>query len=193
MMSNKAHHYQDLINIFNECFALTHNTRLVKGGDEPLYLPANENQPYHAIYFARGFFSSALHECAHWFIAGEKRRLQEDYGYWYVPDGRNAKQQEHFQLVEAKPQAIEWILSIAAGYRFVLSIDNLNGEEFNSIEFKNRIYKQVINFYQKGLPPRAELFRKRLSCFYETDEDVSKLLTEPRPLGLGSVRSPINK
>jgi elongation factor P hydroxylase len=176
MTSNKAHHYQDLINIFNECFALTHNTRLVKGGDEPLYLPANEKQPYHAIFFARGFFSSALHECAHWFIAGEKRRLQEDYGYWYLPDGRSAKQQESFQLAEVKPQAIEWILSIAAGYRFVLSVDNLSGEESDSTEFKKLLYQQATHYFQTGLPPREELFRKRLSSFYRTDNEYSQAL-----------------
>jgi len=64
------HCYQDLIKLFNQCFAESHNTRLEKGGDEPIYLPADASRSYHVIYFAHGFFSSALHECAHWLIAG---------------------------------------------------------------------------------------------------------------------------
>lgn len=159
------HHYQDLIHIFNRCFESTHNTRLVRGGDEPIYLPANEEQPYHAIYFAHGYFSSALHECAHWLIAGEERRKLIDYGYWYEPDGRNAAQQALFQHVEIKPQALEWLLSIAAGYRFQLSVDNLNGEVSDTREFKQAIRNQVL-VYLKDMPPRAALFYNALRRFY---------------------------
>jgi elongation factor P hydroxylase len=163
-----VHRYHDLITIFNDCFEATHHTRLVKGEDEPIYLPANPSQPYHAIYFAHGFFSSALHECAHWLIAGEPRRNQIDYGYWYVPDGRTAEQQMVFQQVEVKPQALEWILSVAAGYRFQFSIDNLNGEEQDSSEFKRAIYEQVLRYCERGLSPRATQFRDALCRFYGT-------------------------
>ena len=101
------HAYQDLIVLFNECFSSDFNTRLVKGGEEPIYLPADEERSYHALFFAHGFFSSALHECSHWLIAGEQRRQLVDFGYWYEPDGRNAEQQALFQKVEVKPQALE--------------------------------------------------------------------------------------
>ena len=50
-------------------------------------IPANDEVPYNAIYFARGFYSSALHEIAHWLVAGKERRKLEDFGYWYEPDG----------------------------------------------------------------------------------------------------------
>ena len=60
------HKLEDIIAIFNQCFEEEYNTRLVKGGEEPIYLPANDEVPYNAIYFARGFYSSALHEIAHW-------------------------------------------------------------------------------------------------------------------------------
>ena len=63
------HKLEDIIAIFNQCFEGEYNTRLVKGGDEPIYIPANDEVPYHAIYFARGFYSSALHEIAHWLVA----------------------------------------------------------------------------------------------------------------------------
>ena len=166
------HQYQDLITIFNACFAEKYNTRLVKGGDEPIYLPANEQVPYHAIYFAHGFFASALHESAHWLIAGEERRQLEDFGYWYVPDGRTAEQQKVFQSVEVKPQAMEWILSKAAGFRFRLSIDNLNGEESDYTAFKMAVYEQVKTYCEKGLPKRASIFHDALCEFY----GISKLL-----------------
>lgn len=163
------HQYQDLITVFNDCFAKTYNTVLVKGEDEPLYLPADENRPYHTLFFAHGFFSSALHECAHWLIAGEARRRQIDFGYWYEPDGRNAEQQKHFERVEVKPQALEWILSVATGYHFRVSLDNLNGIESNPNGFKEAIYQQVLIYCDKGLPERATLFRNALCQFYKTN------------------------
>lgn len=163
---SQVHQYQDLIKIFNDCFATQYNTRLVKGGDEPLYLPADENRPYHAIFFAHGFFSSALHECSHWLIAGAERRKQIDFGYWYAPDGRTAEQQALFQLVEVKPQALECILSEASGHPFRVSIDNLDGAESDTDSFKAAVYQQVKKYNEQGLPKRAECFRSALSRFY---------------------------
>lgn len=161
------HQYQDLITIFDDCFASTYNTRLVKGDDEPVYLPAEGDRSYNAIFFAHGFFSSALHECSHWLIAGEERRKLIDFGYWYMPDGRTAEQQALFQQVEVKPQAMEWILSMATGHKFRVSIDNLNGAESDTVAFKRAIYLQVMEYCQKGLPQRAHQFRTALSAFYK--------------------------
>lgn len=160
------HHYHDLITLFNGCFETTYNTRLVCGNDEPIYLPANEHCSYHSVVFAHGFFSSALHECAHWFIAGEARRLQVDYGYWYVPDGRTVEQQALFQQVEVKPQALEWMLSNAANVKFQFSIDNLSGEATDSEPFKLAVQAQVEQYTKHGLPERAALFYKTLNQFY---------------------------
>jgi len=160
------HFYQDLIQLFNTCFESTHHTQLVCGDDEPIYLPADDVRSHHTIVFAHGFFSSALHECAHWLIAGDERRKQVDYGYWYVPDGRTAEQQAQFQQVEVKPQAIEWMLSMAAGYKFQFSIDNLNGVETDSEPFKQAVQQQVLLYTQQGLPARAALFHKAISDFY---------------------------
>ena len=160
------HDYQDLITIFNQCFASQYNTRLVKGDEEPIYLPADEERSYHAIFFAHGFFSSALHECSHWLIAGEERRKLVDFGYWYLPDGRNEEQQALFQHVEVKPQAIEWILSRATGHKFRVSVDNLNGAESDTETFKQAVYSQVSHYCLKGLPQRAEQFRRSLCSFY---------------------------
>jgi len=57
-----SHHYEDLITIFNELFRDSENTILLKGDDEPIYLPADQDNPHHRIVFAHGFFQSGLHE-----------------------------------------------------------------------------------------------------------------------------------
>jgi elongation factor P hydroxylase len=168
------HEYQDLITIFNSCFLEKYNTLLVKGVDEPLYLPADESRLHNTLIFAHGFFASALHECSHWLIAGENRRKLVDFGYWYVPDGRTPSEQELFQSVEVKPQAMEWILSKAAGYRFRVSIDNLNGSESDTASFKQAVYQQVQTYCEKGLSARAELFRHTLCQFYQTSFNLNK-------------------
>ncbi len=161
------HQYQDLITLFNGCFLDSYNTQLVKGEDEPLYLPADEHRAHNTIFFAHGFFASALHECAHWLIAGEERRKLVDFGYWYAPDGRTEKEQELFQSVEVKPQAMEWVLSVAANFRFRVSIDNLNGKESDTESFKRAIYEQVRVYCEKGLPKRALAFYNALCQFYK--------------------------
>ena len=161
------HNAEDLIRIFNQCFADTYQTKLVMGDDEPLYLPAENGCDYHQVIFAHGFFSSALHECAHWLIAGDARRKIVDYGYWYIPDGRNAEQQELFQQVEIKPQALEWILSLAANYKFQFSIDNLHGEVAGVELFKHNVEQQRLYYEKNGLPARAEIFKKAIKEFYQ--------------------------
>ena len=67
---------EDIIDIFNQTFYRTHNTKLVSGDDEPLYLPASEKCNYHQIIFAHGYFASALHEIAHWLVAGETQAIK---------------------------------------------------------------------------------------------------------------------
>ncbi|MBL4826679.1 MAG: elongation factor P hydroxylase [Spongiibacteraceae bacterium] len=160
------HRSADLISVFNRLFSVHFNTRLVRGSNEPIYLPANSITQYHQIIFAHGYFSSALHEIAHWCVAGEKRRQQEDYGYWYMPDGRNAQQQSEFEQVEVKPQALEWIFSFSCAKKFSVSVDNLNGEQTNSRLFKAAVYKQVLHYCEQGLPERADLFYRGLCQFY---------------------------
>ncbi len=148
-----------LMSLFDETFYATYNTRLIKGEDEPVYLPAGATAcDFHQIVFAHGYFSSALHEIAHWCIAGEKRRLLEDYGYWYCPDGRDATQQAEFEHVEVKPQALEWAMTIAAGRRFQVSTDNLNGAEPDRTGFTRRVRAQLQHYIEQGFPHRARCF-----------------------------------
>lgn len=160
------HLVDDIIQIFNHCFQQDYQTILVRGGDEPLYVPANEKQPYHQVIFARGFFSSALHEIAHWLIAGPERRLLEDYGYWYIPDGRNAQQQTAFEKVEIKPQALEWILADCCQYPFQLSVDNLNGPPMDIQAFREAILDEKQRMLGNGLSKRATTLCHALKSHY---------------------------
>ena len=48
-LMNSTHKYEQLIEIFDGCFAEDFNTRLIKGDDEPIYLPADDDVPYNRI------------------------------------------------------------------------------------------------------------------------------------------------
>lgn len=162
------HHYQDLIQLFYDTFYSEYNTRLIKGGEEPVYIPANECCSYHQVIFARGYYASAFHEVSHWCQAGEARRLLEDFGYWYIPDGRNEQQQKKFEQVEIIPQAIEWAFNVAAQKKFHVSSDNLDGFQADTNGFKRKVFQQVKIFLEKGFPTRANQFIVALAHFYNT-------------------------
>lgn len=161
------HQYIDLIRIFNHCFEDSHNTVLVAGEDEPIYLPAEGEQNKHRIIFAHGFFTSALHEIAHWCVAGPERRQLEDYGYWYAPDGRDAQQQEAFEAVEVRPQAYEWILSQSCGLAFNVSADNLSGIEIDRLAFQHKVHDEVAKVLSQGLNARMAQLSRALRHFYQ--------------------------
>lgn len=162
-----SRHYSTLIELFHHCFYHDYRTELVAGDDEPLYQPAQHVGDSHKIIFAHGFFASALHEIAHWCIAGEQRRKLEDYGYWYEPDGRTAEQQAQFEKVERKPQALEWLFSRCAGVPFQVSVDNLGGIEVDRAAFTRAVHSQLCDYLANGLPPRAERFAKALAQHYQ--------------------------
>lgn len=166
------HSYSDLIRIFDALFAVTESTVLRAGGDEPLYKPSEGDQHPAAIIFAHGYFSSALHEIAHWCIAGSYRRTLVDYGYWYEPDGRSEEKQLAFARVEVKPQALEWVFSIASGCTFNFSADNLaiGGSVVDESwrRFQQDVLEAARCYAAKGLPPRAEILAVALAQFYGT-------------------------
>lgn len=131
-----------LIALFNTLFA-NQEVILVRGTGEPEYFPAKDNQPAR-IEFAHGFFQSALHELSHFFIAGEQRRQLSDFGYWYAPDGRTAAQQQAFERVEIKPQALECLFSLACGRNFRVSQDNLFADfDTSGSTFAHDVYQQA--------------------------------------------------
>ena len=143
---------EQICETFNGCFAQTH-TKLVGGASEPLYEPGEREA---RLYFREDYASSALHEIAHWCIAGADRRQQPDYGYWYR-EKRDIKQQRTFENVEVKPQALEWIFSVAAGVGFRVSRDNFDESTLDMNEFSAEVHAAVIALLD-GLPPRGERF-----------------------------------
>ena len=131
-----------LIDLFNTLFS-AQNVRLVRGESEPEYFPATETAPAR-IEFAHGFFQSALHEISHWSLAGKHRRTLPDFGYWYAPDGRTEAQQQAFEQVEIKPQAIECLLSLMCGRNFRVSQDNLHADfDTSQSTFEKDVYNQA--------------------------------------------------
>lgn len=163
----EQHLYQDLIHLFNQLFEHTEQTILLAGGNEPLYLPKDEHSQLNRIIFTKDYYASALHEIAHWCIAGQERRQLIDYGYWYQPDRNSADAQDVFEQAEAKPQALEWIFSQAAGFKFLISADNLARNNEASEHFKQMIYQHARQFLEKKLPKRAALFTECLLDFYQ--------------------------
>ncbi len=162
-----SHQNSDLITVFNDTFLHSLNTELVQGGDEPIYLPADAEHAHHRIIFARGYYASALHEIGHWLIAGPERRLLEDFGYWYQPDGRSAEVQAEFEKVEIAPQALEWIIAASCGFHFRVSCDNLSGDcQPDRVGFTAKVREKVFERLQQGLPERTQLLSDRLREFY---------------------------
>lgn len=160
-----VHDCRDLIRIFDHLFLDRYQTCLVGGAEEPLYLPASHGQPA-CILFRSDFYASALHEVAHWCIAGAARRRLQDYGYWYAPEGRSEERQSEFQSVEVAPQALEWIFADAAGYRFHASLDNPGNLTGAHAAFEDALRRERCRRSRVGLPPRARLFRQALEQFY---------------------------
>lgn len=164
----RGHHCADLELVFAECFRARWGTKLEGGATEPLYLPGSGDAPHRLCYRA-DYFASALHETAHWCIAGPARRLRIDFGYWYRPDGRDAAGQRAFEAVEARPQALEWIFSVAAGYCFRPSADNLRGSGAGG-DFGARVAAELERLLHRGPPPRARLFADALRDLYGTPD-----------------------
>ena len=132
-----------------------YGTRLIGGFPEPYYKAAEAGTPAE-LQFTRDYERSALHELGHWCIAGKQRRLMNDYGYWYVPDGRSDEQQRLFYVVESKPQAVEKHFCTALGVSFEVSADNLGNYSQPDIdEFSHRVNEQYRIYQANGFPPRA--------------------------------------
>jgi elongation factor P hydroxylase len=154
----------DFTTLINEHYLKAYHTVLLGGFAEPFYLPAQHNQPAQ-IQFTHDYFRSALHELAHWSVAGEERRKQPDYGYWYAPDGRSQQQQELFFSCEIVPQAFEWALSLVCGIKFDVSVDNLNNSTSGAVEFKNAVREKLEFYLVNGFPARIEAM---LSLIYQS-------------------------
>jgi len=149
----------EIIEVFEASFRAT---RLRGGYEEPFYSPASETQPA-TIRFKEDFAASALHEVAHWCIAGRHRRMLPDFGYWYEPE-RDGETQTRFETVEAPPQALEWIFSVAAARSFRVSFDNFDLPADRRDAFRRRVHRTVRDRLAAGLPVRAQTFADALAA-----------------------------
>lgn len=68
-----------------------------------------------------------------------------------------------------KPQALEWLFCVAAGFPFNVSCDNLEGDfEPDRIVFQRRVHAQVMEYLEKGIPERPARLIEALQNYYHT-------------------------
>lgn len=157
-----------IVNLFHRTFSREEYVRLQGGFPEPIYLASTGLFPAE-IRFTHDYLNSCFHEIAHWCIAGKERRLQDDYGYWYLPDGRDGMGQQAFFKVESGPQALEWAFATASCEPFRPSCDNLSGEVTGEAEFSCALQGRLADFLQTGFPPRAQKFIHTLMAHFQPE------------------------
>jgi elongation factor P hydroxylase len=175
---------QQISVIFHDKFAISHEVRLRGGGKEPLYLPASRENSHNLLIFKNNYVESALHEIAHWCIAGRERLKLEDWGYWYQPEGRSNEQQMRFMAVESRNQAVEWALCTAAGVRFRPSLDNPGWMDCEGRvqEFHNQIVSHLRGYLVHGLPERAGILYRAFQERRGLRHDFSAAMFSPEDL-----------
>lgn len=141
--------------ILNKQYLHRYGTILTGEHKEPFYR-APSNGRAAEIQFKRDYIRSAMHELAHWCLAGKERRLLDDFGYWYLEDGRTQTQQEAFFKVEVRPQAIEWAFATVCGAPFEVSVDNLENHVSGSLKFQDMVHQQISEYLNSGYPRRAQ-------------------------------------
>jgi len=151
----------DLQKHVNQNFLSEFNTKILGGFSEPFYKAATSNDQAE-IQFTRNYTRSALHELSHWLVAGDERRTQDDFGYWYLPDGRNQEEQNRFYQCEIKPQAIERALCEALEIEFEVSADNLDNSVSGTKKFCSDVQIQFEKYKKLGFPKRAAKLIKLL-------------------------------
>ncbi len=163
--------------VFATCFRGTHGTLMLGGNDEPVYQPGSPS----LILYRSDYVASALHEVAHWCIAGAERRRQVDYGYWYE-SRRGASLQARFESAECRPQALEWVLSLAAAQPFRVSIDNDDTLIASShTRFRRSVQVAARELLALGLPLRAARFARALERAFGGALPTDRLLARELP------------
>jgi elongation factor P hydroxylase len=146
---------------------------MIGGAEEPLYLPGQTGQ-FAQLFYREDFVASALHEAAHWCIAGAQRRRQVDFGYAYEPPPRTGVAQSKFFAAELKTQALEWRFAEAAGLDFKASADNLAlevgkevGKDVSMDAFTDKLVRaqsSVEDWLTRTPGTRAQLFCQALQA-----------------------------
>ncbi len=152
----------DVVDVFARCFWESHATQLIGGAAEPLYQPAQRAGEPHLLFYRENFAASALHETAHWCVAGSTRRTQVDFGYVYNEPPRSARAQAAFFAAELKVQALEQVFCEAGGLVFVPSADQI-GVNLNEFRQQLETYdSEVRGWMQNSCDRRAQQFEQAL-------------------------------
>ncbi len=142
---------------FNRGLGRRYQVRLMGGAPEPIYEARPEGTSI--IRYRADYPASALHELAHWCIAGAGRRRLDDYGYWYRPPPRTAAEQAAFLRVEVPVQALEAELAEACGLPFQVSVDDVSNSEGRvTLERALATYREA----RHPLPPRGRVLAEAL-------------------------------
>ncbi|MEM9621133.1 MAG: elongation factor P hydroxylase [Pseudomonadota bacterium] len=147
--------------LFNQCFAQSHDTILRGGAQEPLYLPGNANEPAQ-LWYREDFAASALHEIAHWCVAGGARRRLVDFGYVYSPPPRSPQAQAAFFASELKVQTLEMLFAQTAGVPFTASADNLQADVRGFTKQIHQARNTVAHWMRVSRDQRAAQFHQIL-------------------------------
>ncbi len=164
----------DIRAIFNRLFAARYRISMQGGADEPLYLPPAEGRSG-TIMHTRDFTASALHEAAHWCLAGARRRRLADYGYPYLPPPRPRPAQAQFFRSERRVQALEALFAEAAGQAFCVSLDDFSIGEARRQVFERMVAMEIRCWRANGLPPRAARLYHALLAVRDGQTSVHEL------------------
>lgn len=166
------HRAADLEALFSQCFERVFATRLQGGAEEPLYRAAGAGGRA-TILYTRDYFRSALHEIAHWCVAGPARRRKDDYGYWYAPEGRDAAAQREFERVETLPQAWELVFCAACCQRFRVSADNLDNMPTDLAGFEDAVLARAHRLLHSTSSSRGLQWGRALAAHYRGSAELS--------------------
>lgn len=157
---------EEICALFHQEFFAEYQTVLMGGFSEPFY-KAPHGGSSAEIRFTNDYIRSAFHEVAHWCVAGKKRLQEDDFGYWYAPDGRSNEEQALFYQVEVLPQAYECAFCCACGLPFDVSLDNLRGNVDGVAVFKNAVGAKVMALWEEhSFPLRVQRWIDILTHHY---------------------------
>jgi hypothetical protein len=143
------------------------------GAPEPFYQAPKDSSPA-ILFFRDDHIRSLFHELAHFCLAGEARRLLDDFGYWYEPCGRTTDQQIQFESVEARPQGLEKLFCEIWDIPFAPSLDDFSGRP-PSQQFLEKLQNGYIEM-KENPPSTAKRIIEGMHHFTDTDLATRHLL-----------------
>lgn len=156
--------HQALARVFNLRFGERYNVVCVGGFAQPEYLPADQTQGAAQLGYTQDYAASALHEIAHWCIAGTRRLALADFGYDYLPPPRDKRIQQRFFALEYKVQLLEAWFALGTGVRFVASADNFECTQIAYDVFAQKIADALALPSMLKIPLRAQQFTNALAA-----------------------------